>query len=176
MGGALQPAADHPQRRGNGGGLRRKQQHDRFALAHGVAQGRKQLGGIRATDGVGKLRRKGGGFFFKILVGGIKGGLILRLAADGKNSDLHGTAFPSYVWTQLVKNSIPQSFFAAANRIRISCEFCRMENIFSAAGWPGRSPNRPAGGFCGLQPQRRLCRRGLRPCLPLVVICKFNSG
>ena len=89
-GGAFQSAAHHPQRRGNGSRLRRKQQNDRFALAGGGPQGGKQLGGLRAADGIGKLRRKVGGFFFEVLVGGIKGGLILRLAADGKNGDLHG--------------------------------------------------------------------------------------
>ena len=176
MDGALQPAADHPQRRGNGGGLRRKQQHDRFALAHGVAQGRKQLGGIRATDGVGKLRRKGGGFFFKILVGGIKGGLILRLAADGKNSDLHGTAFPSYVWTQLVKNSIPQSFFAAANRIRISCEFCRMENFFLQPGGRGAAQTALRAVSAAFGRSGGFAAGGCASCLPLVVIYKFSSG
>ena len=38
----------------------------------------------------------------------------------------------------------------------------------------GRSPNRPAGGFCGLRPQRRLRRRGLRP--DLCPFCTPSPG
>ena len=40
---------------------------------------------------------------------------------------------------------------------------------------PGRSPNRPPGGFCGLRPQRRLRRRGLRPASPASFAAPFTG-
>ena len=100
--GAFQAAADDPQCGGNSSGFRGEQQGYRFALPHGLPQGGKQLGGFRAADSVGKFRRKGGGFLFEILVGGIEGGLVLRFAAYGKNGDLHGTVF-SLLWIDTIR-------------------------------------------------------------------------